>query len=173
MINLISYFKPTWFSHERVRYVSRAFSNSSPFSLRPAVTIAKRCTPCFSLWLHSVTIWCLSRKAYSSIPVQWWADCAQNLQSSEHRPLLPLMIKENQLRKRAGLFCIVMLPFVLCKIKSSSLTDELCIELEQPFRFIRVIFRVTDPAFSCDFMQFQCHTRSFNCICIDSRKACI
>ena len=68
---------------------------------------------------------------------------------------------------------IIILPFVLCKIKSSSLTDELCIELEQPFRFIRVIFRVTDPAFSCDFMQFHYHTRIFDCICIDSRKACI
>ncbi|HQM02917.1 MAG TPA: hypothetical protein PLH98_20640, partial [Ruminococcus flavefaciens] len=45
--------------------------------------------------------------------------------------------------------------------------------LEQPFSVIRVIFRVTTPAFSCDFTQFQRHTRISDCICLDSRKACI
>ena len=42
--------------------------------------------------------------------------------------------------------------------------------LEQPFSVIRVIFRVTPPAFSCVFMQFQCHKRISDCICLDSRK---
>ena len=38
--------------------------------------------------------------------------------------------------------------------------------LEQPFSVIRVIFRVTPPAFSCDFMQVQCHKRISDCICL-------
>lgn len=46
-------------------------------------------------------------------------------------------------------------------------------DMEQPLRFLRVIFYVTGPAFSCGNIQFQRRIRSTDCDCIDNKKACI
>ena len=73
-------------------YASTTWSNSLPTSVLPAVTIEKRWAPFSSFTWHAFTKESTSITSYSSAPVWWWLDWAQNRQFSLHRPARPLII---------------------------------------------------------------------------------
>ena len=76
---------------------------SSPVSRLPLVTMSNRAAPISLARRAACSISERLLSGYSAAPVAWRADCAQNLQSSPHRPDLAFMMLQSSMPSPASL----------------------------------------------------------------------